>query len=402
MARDCTVYENVQTIFIPLFLAWLLVLVLWVYNTFWLNRQSANNLHKMLTWLPAVECVYTFLCIFYYVQCPWDTFGATLNAAALLMVVILKEPLNLLCLLLVAKGWCITRDSLAFSENRIIVISVVLLYAAVVFEIFSPANASGVFWMIPLIIAYIVMLVNTFLSTWTNLRILKSQLLAMAQLNIDPLSTPAYAKFNMFKRLILATACYVAMELMIHITTSVLDMKPWIFLFWHQLMELLVFTFIGVQFRARPINSVFQQMQAFGLQLAEQLLPSVTTISINMLELSAPGMVEWSDKMMVPPEPGVEEPPMQLIVVNPGADDSSDASMRVQTAVCSQCVVREYSMPTEVPVAAGAPGAAAFAAAVEMEMPTVELPPVSPTSSTQQPLPPRPAQAEVQVPSRNE
>jgi len=209
MARDCTVYENVQTIFIPLFLAWLLVLVLWVYNTFWLNRQSANNLHKMLTWLPAVECVYTFLCIFYYVQCPWDTFGATLNAAALLMVVILKEPLNLLCLLLVAKGWCITRDSLAFSENRIIVISVVLLYAAVVFEIFSPANASGVFWMIPLIIAYIVMLVNTFLSTWTNLRILKSQLLAMAQLNIDPLSTPAYAKFNMFKRLILATACYV-------------------------------------------------------------------------------------------------------------------------------------------------------------------------------------------------
>lgn len=42
---------------------------------------------------------------------------------------------------------------------------------------------------------------------------------------------------------------------------------PQVFLLCHQLMELSVATFIGVQFRARPLNSVFHQMQEFGLQL---------------------------------------------------------------------------------------------------------------------------------------
>lgn len=48
--------------------------------------------------------------------------------------------------------------------------------------------------MVPIIAAYVAMLVNSVMSLWTNLRILKSQLLAMAHLNIDPLTTPAYAK----------------------------------------------------------------------------------------------------------------------------------------------------------------------------------------------------------------
>lgn len=143
MARDCSVYANVQIVFIPFFLLWLLALGYWVYNTFRRNAAHANNLHKGLTWLPAVECVYTFLCIFYYAACPWESFGSQLVAAALLMVVILKEPLNLLCLLLVAKGWCITRDSLSYAENRVIVLTVLLLYSAVVFELFAPDNRSA-------------------------------------------------------------------------------------------------------------------------------------------------------------------------------------------------------------------------------------------------------------------
>lgn len=334
MTRNCQPYAHVQAVFIPLHIAWAIALSFWVYNTFLRNRQSANNLHKLLAWLPAVECIYTFLCIFYYAACPWTSFSSQLVAAALLMVVILKEPLNLLCLLLVAKGWCITRDSLSYNENRIIVVTVVLLYASVVFELFAPDNSSGVLWMIPIIIAYMVMLTNAAMSTWTNMRILKSQLLAMAALNINPLTTPAYAKYVMFRRLAFATAAYVAMELLIHTLTSVLDSPVFVFLLCHQLMELVVVTYIGVQFRARPLSAVFQQMQQFSLQLAEQLLPSVTTISLNRLELSAPGMVEWSDKMEAPPDAS-EQDEMTLIVVNPGGEELSEGGLpSVQTAVC--------------------------------------------------------------------
>lgn len=138
---DCTRFEHVQTVFVPFFLSWVLVLVGWCFNTYYKNAASANSMHRMLTWLPAVECLYTFLCIFYYGSCPWESFVSQLVAAALLMVVILKEPLNLLCLLLVAKGWCITRDSLHHGENRIIVVTVVLLYASVVFQLFGNTRA---------------------------------------------------------------------------------------------------------------------------------------------------------------------------------------------------------------------------------------------------------------------
>mmetsp|Transcript_388 Transcript_388/g.980 ORF Transcript_388/g.980 Transcript_388/m.980 type:complete len:390 (-) Transcript_388:194-1363(-) len=322
---NCDRFEHVQTVFIPFFVTWLIVLGVWCFNTYYKNAASANSMHRMLTWLPAVSSLYTFLCIFYYGSCPWESFVSQLVAAALLMVVILKEPLNLLCLLLVAKGWCITRDSLHHGENRVIVVTVVLLYASVVFQLFG----NTLLWMIPILVAYMCMLVNVVFSIYTNLRILKSQLLAMSSLNIDPLTTPAYAKYKMFKWLAVATAAYVIMEVVIHTSTFVTSAPLWVFLMMHQMMELSCVVAIGLTFRARPFNTMFQQVQEFGLQLAEQLLPSVTTVSINTLELSGPGMVEWNEKMEEPPEPTTT-----LIVVNPGGDEmAEDGPVPVQTAV---------------------------------------------------------------------
>jgi hypothetical protein len=121
--------------------------------------------------------------------------------------------------------------------------------------------------MIPIIAAYIVMLANAAVATWTNLRILKAQLLAMAQYNINPLSTPAYVKYVMFQRLAMATGAYVVMELLIHITLSVVRTEVYVFLLCHQLMELSVACYIGIQFRARPLSYVFQNLQQFGIDL---------------------------------------------------------------------------------------------------------------------------------------
>ena len=184
-ADKCAPIVHVQTVFIPFFLAWAAALGLWLYNTHARNAPSANQLHRLLTWLPLVECVYTFLCIFYFGACPWTSFGAQLVTAALLMVVILKEPLNLLCLLLVSKGWHITRDALHHGENRVVIVSVILLYAAVVFQLFG----TEIYWLLPILSAYVIIFANIIASIHTNLRILKAQLLAMSTLNIDPLST---------------------------------------------------------------------------------------------------------------------------------------------------------------------------------------------------------------------
>jgi hypothetical protein len=263
MERGCEVFDHVPTVFLPFFVAWVVALGLWLFNTLVRNVASSNNLHRMLTCLPLVEAIYTFLCIFYYGSCPWGSFPSQLVAAALLMVVILKEPLNLLCLLLVAKGWHITREQLHHGENRVVVVSVIMLYASVVCRLFG----NSLTWLLPILLAYVLMFLNIVLSIHTNLRILKSQLLAMHSLNIEPLTTPAYAKYVMFQRLALATFAYVALELALRIGSALTAAPNWAFFLAHQLIEFSVAAYIGLTFRARPLHYVFQQLQDFGLQL---------------------------------------------------------------------------------------------------------------------------------------
>jgi hypothetical protein len=52
---DCSIYQYMQWVFVPFFLLWMLALGLWLHNTWGRNRAAANNLHKILTWLPLVE-----------------------------------------------------------------------------------------------------------------------------------------------------------------------------------------------------------------------------------------------------------------------------------------------------------------------------------------------------------
>ena len=58
--------------------------------------------------------------------------------AAWVIVSILKEPVMLVCLLLVAKGWCITRASLTSSEVAVSSTIVTCLYAAVIVQLAIP------------------------------------------------------------------------------------------------------------------------------------------------------------------------------------------------------------------------------------------------------------------------
>jgi hypothetical protein len=101
-----------------------------------------------------------------------------------------------------------------------------------------------------------------------------------------------------------------------------------------QAVELTCATFIGISLRARPLSgaSVFAQLQQFALAAAEELLPTVTSVSIGDLVLSAPGMVAWSDKMAVPPGGADADADGQIsfVVVNPGGAEEA-----VQTAVCA-------------------------------------------------------------------
>ena len=108
------------------------------------------------------------------------------------------------------------------------------------------------------------------------------RLLALRALGVDPRTTPAYTKYKMFRRLAFATLLYASLELTIHsIFNGRLDAMYWLFLALHQSMELLVAVMIGYTFRSQPFNILFAQVQQVAAELADQMLPTITTIEVK-------------------------------------------------------------------------------------------------------------------------
>ena len=81
----------------------------------------------------------------------------------------------LLCLLLVSKGWCITRDTLQRREVCLAGCNLALLYAAVSVQL----SMQSVVSMVPMVVMYLAMLADVSLSILANLRILKARLIAL-------------------------------------------------------------------------------------------------------------------------------------------------------------------------------------------------------------------------------
>ena len=191
---------------------WLMLTISWTWNTYYANAGYARDLHRLMCWVPIMESVHGLLSLFNYFSCPWESVLSLVYATFWSIVTILKEPVMLLCLLLVAKGWCITRHFLHRREVCVAGSILALLYASVSVQMSLRSPLATV----PMVIMYVAMLVEISWSIFNNLRILKAQLLALRSLGVDPRTTPAFTKYIMFKRLAYATALYAALELAIH------------------------------------------------------------------------------------------------------------------------------------------------------------------------------------------
>lgn len=256
----CEANERTPVVYSLSLPIWLLLLAYWAWNTYVRHPQHALDLHRMLLCIPGVSCTFSLLSINYYTFCPWDELGQQLIGAAWVVVTILKEPIILVCLLVVAKGWCITRTTLEPREVAISSWVVALLYTSVVVQL----SIGGWLAAIPQLVMWTTLLMIIFSSVLTNLRVLKAQLLALRAFNIDATTTPAYTKYQMFQVLLLSTAAYFACDIALFVLVNTASSHGvW---FWHalwrQLLELGTTVAIGYAFRARPFSVLFEQVIA--------------------------------------------------------------------------------------------------------------------------------------------
>ena len=135
----------------------------------------------------------------------------------------------------------------------------------------------------------------------------------------------------------------------------------------HQAGELFFALLIGYTFRATPRNVLFQRVQAQVAELAERLLPQITTVEIGPEVLGEGGgeLQAWRQDLQlasanVPPLDARAEPPPRFLVVNPG-DSSWSANLNQEVEMTPATSSRG---PAASPgVADGAPTTAGAASA---------------------------------------
>ena len=214
-------------------------------------------------------------------------------------VTILKEPIILLCLLLVAKGWGITRHSLERREICVAGSILALLYASVSVNMSLQTPASQV----PMIIMYLAMLAEISSSVHANITILSSQLDALRNLEVlsDTTATPVFAKLRSFQVLAGCVGVYACLEVTIHVyfANTTHDHYFAAFIACHQAMELLVASSIGYTFRARSFHVHFSQAAQVAAELADQMLAPFTTIQVEASAENSAGRIARRTETLV-------------------------------------------------------------------------------------------------------
>ena len=324
---DCSKYHHTPTVYALFVPIWMALTVAWTWSTYYRHAAHARDLHRLMCWVPIIETVHGLLSLFNYVSCPWESILSLVYATFWSIVTILKEPVMLLCLLLVSKGWCITRHFLHRREVCIAGTILALLYASVSVQMSLQTPLA----LIPMVVMYIAMLVEIAWSILNNLRILKAQLLALRALGVDPTTTPAFTKYKMFYRLAIAVACYALLELAIHwiFSDGRFENHFWLFCALHQAIELLVAVAVGLTFRAQPFNVLFTQVQQVAAELADQMLPSITTIEVKPEMLQGDNLIAWRADLGLGGAGGPSRlvspnAPPTLVVLNPGDTQVED------------------------------------------------------------------------------
>lgn len=112
----CELYSEVPYVYAIATPIWLLFFAEWSYSVFLRHADVAKDLHRLLLWVPLIAVLHCAASAFHYGFCPWLSLFEQLLGSVWIILTILKEPVMLVCLLLVAKGWGITRPRLEVGE----------------------------------------------------------------------------------------------------------------------------------------------------------------------------------------------------------------------------------------------------------------------------------------------
>lgn len=250
---------------IPLPKLYILVTCVWailvgVCGIVWMrNKEHVVLLHGLLCSVAVFKLAVVMIAL-----CYWHIYQITGEDIVQLkylqsFIYALSETAFFCSLLLISKGWRITRSNLPPSEIRTISVALVLLLSTLLF--FSFYNDG--YYFLSLMIMYFFMLPKIFTSITRNTRALHTHMLLARYANVELNTIPILAKIRMFKALRTAVILYLGSILII----SSMKIIMWWFLEWvtscvSELVTIVMVVSVCLLTRPR-LNGVFSPRSYF-------------------------------------------------------------------------------------------------------------------------------------------
>ena len=252
--------EHLGTGYIPLPTTYRTFAVFWslifivqtYYNLVW-HHRSMTALHRLFLGLPIVKILHEVVGMFSWQAV--SSYGYRPGWVALMSTatISLNEASTYFIMVLIARGWLVTRRTLPVNEAQSTVTVAILLFVLNLTYRYYTLNNLTFFG---LAIMYMVALAIILSSTARNIRELKMQMMILRQADIDPTNTPAHTKEAMYRSFQFYIFTFVCTRIFLEMVMLFLHEHPWIGHMFAELLDLLLCVTVGWIFRLRE-NSPF-------------------------------------------------------------------------------------------------------------------------------------------------
>eukprot|EP01100_Stratorugosa_tubuloviscum_P006776 TRINITY_DN2880_c0_g1_i1.p1 TRINITY_DN2880_c0_g1~~TRINITY_DN2880_c0_g1_i1.p1 ORF type:complete len:461 (-),score=108.97 TRINITY_DN2880_c0_g1_i1:60-1442(-) len=191
-----TSYIYLPQAYLTLFGVWSLLLLFWLIN--WIfNCQIHIRLHKLLGLFLVCKLGWITYCTYFWNYISVNGIIGEWSKPILYSILVIPQLLFFAILLLVSKGWCITRTYLSSSEKKAIFFTVIILVASQIFY-----RVLGGFYLFALFVMYLIAYKMAFSGFTHNISVLNHQIALLIHHlpNFVGSETPLNSKLNVFRR----------------------------------------------------------------------------------------------------------------------------------------------------------------------------------------------------------
>jgi len=230
---------------------WSLIFVAQTYYNLVVHHRSMTALHRLLLGLPIVKILHEVVGMFRWKVV--SSYGFLPGWVELMSsaTISLNEAATYFLLVLIARGWLVTRRALPINEAQSTATVAILLFVLNLTYRYYQLNNMTFF---ALAIMYMVALAIILSSTARNIRELKIQIMILRQADIDPTDTPAHTKEGMYRSFQFYVFTFVCTRIFLEMVMLFLHEYPWIGHVFIELLDLLLCVIVGWIFRLRENN----------------------------------------------------------------------------------------------------------------------------------------------------